>query len=72
MNGNLKNGNENGNHNLHIDFSLKECLFGAFKQNRNTDSDKNYDSGYDTRFDEQSRYLIPSFYCAKNAIIFCV
>ena len=51
MNGNLKIGNENGNHNLHIDFTLKECLFGAFKQNRNTDSDKNYDSGYDTRFD---------------------
>ena len=51
LNGNLKTGNGNENHNLHIDFTLKECLFGDVKQNRNADSDKNYDSGYDTRFD---------------------
>ena len=52
--------------NLHTDFILKECLFGAVKLTKNVDPDKYCYSGYGIGFDSQSLFLISNFDFGKD------
>ena len=57
---------------LHIDVTLKDCLFGAMKLNQNIDSGKYSCSGYDIGFDSQLLFLVSNFGFGKTDISFCV
>ena len=56
--------------NLNTELTLKDCLFGAVKLNKNTDTDKYKYSGYDIGFDSQSEFSLPDASIGKNVIIF--
>ena len=58
--------------NLNAKFTLKDCLFGNVKINKNPDPNKYSYSGYRIGFDSCSLFSIPSFDWGKNAIIFGV
>ena len=47
--------------NLNVDFTLKDCSFGAVKITKNSDTDKYSYSGYGIGFDSRSLFSIPNF-----------
>ena len=55
---------------LDVDFSLKDCLFGAIKLTKNADPDKKCYSGNTIEFDFRYFFSLPNFDWCKNAIIF--
>ena len=56
--------------NLNTEWTLKDCLFGAVKLNKNADTDKYKYSGYGIGFDLQSEFSLPDASIGKNVIIF--
>ena len=54
---------------LNIDFTLKDCLFGAIKLSKNADPDKYSYSGYGIEFDPCSLFSLQNFDWVKNTII---
>ena len=52
------------------DPSLKNCLFGAVRLNKNADIDKNQYSGYGIGFDRKSSFSFPRGEFGQNIIIF--
>ena len=57
---------------LNAEFTLKDCLFGNFKINKNADTDQYSYSGHGIGFDSRSLFSIPNFDWGKNVIIFGV
>ena len=51
-------------------FTLKGCLFGGVKLAKNADLDKYIYSGYGSRFDSRSEFLLSDCSVGKNVIIF--
>ena len=58
--------------NLNTDFTLKECLFGAVKLNKNADTNKHKYTNYGIGFDSCSYFSLPGRSMGKNVIIFGV
>ena len=57
---------------LSANFTLEDCLFGAVKLNKYTDSDKYSFSGYGIWFDSCSLFSFPNFNWCTNFVIFGV
>ena len=56
--------------NLNTDFTLKNCLFGSVKLNKNADPDKYKYSGYNIGFDSRSEFSFTDESLGKSVIIF--
>ena len=56
--------------NLSTDFTLRNCLFGSVKLNKNADPDKYNYTGYDIGFDSPSEFLFTEGSYGKNVTIF--
>ena len=55
---------------LNSEFTLKDCLFGGIRLNKNADPDKYVYSRYGIEFDSRSEFSLPDGSTGKNAIIF--
>ena len=58
--------------NLNADYTLKDCLFEAFKITKNADLGKSVYTGYGNGFDSRSEFLFPDVSMGKNVTIFGV
>ena len=54
---------------LNIDFTLKDCLFGAVKLTKNVDTDKYKYSSYDIGFDLQSVFSLLTIAQEKMSLL---
>ena len=57
---------------LSTNFTLGDCLFGAFKLTKNPDPDKYRYNGYGIGFDARSQFLLSNSEWGKNDVIFGV
>ena len=53
---------------LNVDFTLKDCLFGAVKITKNADPDKYVYTGYRIGFVSRSEFSLPDGSMGQNVI----